>query len=106
MSESELDRLMREAENLQLTPPQSIDELLQRNGSQGTHSILDITSISTRPRMREYEQVPLPTEVIESIYRYKSGKVPREVVERIVSQDEIWRPVEQWIARIVAEPQY
>ena len=106
MSEDELERLEREAENFPINPPQSIEELLRRNGSQGTHSILDITSIAPQPRVREYEHVPLPQEVIEAFYRHKSGKVSREVVEAIVSQDEIWRPIEQWLTRVIAEPQY
>ncbi len=74
------------------TKPSTIEELLEQEGDRGTHSILDITSISATPRRRavtpfpesllvEYfgSQTPSPSQVQEV---YDFGSLDKFVTKR------------------------
>jgi hypothetical protein len=92
MDQEEFERLLEETEKVQLTQPQTIEELLERNQAQGTHSILDIECIIVDPYY--YAAVPLPEEVIMGFYETREPK--REIVETIVTQKEVWAPLVRW----------
>lgn len=92
MDQEEFNRLLEETGKVHLTPPQTIEELIQRTPGEGTHSILDIERISVDPYY--YAAVPLPEEVIMGFYETREPK--REIVEAIVTQKEVWAPLVSW----------
>jgi len=65
-SEEELEELPELAEEEPLKEPETIEELLEQEGEDGTNSILDITHISERP---EFAAVcPMPAESLREIF--------------------------------------
>lgn len=94
MSVEEYWELASECDNVPLTPPQTIEELLHRNSGQGTHSILDISHLVTEPK-ESYIKVPLPDDIYQ---RFLATNEPgRDIIEAIVREPTIWEPITKWI---------
>jgi|SRR5579884_720428 len=84
------------------SPPQTIEELLERTGSEGTGSIFDIRRLSLKPREREWEHIPLSPEILQHFFASKTPT--REVVEAIVNQPLIWEPFHRRITLNALQP--
>jgi hypothetical protein len=59
------------------SPPRTIEDLLEEEEDNGTHSILDITSVSARPKFRAVS--PFPSS--ELVAYFETDKPSRAVIE-------------------------
>ncbi len=84
--------------SVELPPaPLTIDELLERNGYGGTHSILDIDHIASHPEFRA--AIPLPEEKL--LEYFGTDRQTRAMVERVDAEYALCGFLERWEATFV-----
>lgn len=89
--EEAVEFLLQEVGPIQLTPPSTIEELLEKpDDGEGTHTILDIRKFAYH-----YEGSPIPEEIIERLL--EDERPTREVVEAIVLHEELWTRIHSWV---------
>jgi hypothetical protein len=74
--------------------PQTIDELLERNGPDGTHSILDIDHIASQPE--DGAAVPLPEAKL--LEWFGTNRPTRALVEKVSADDFLEVFLDRWQA--------
>jgi len=77
--------------------PQTIDELLERNGPDGTHSILDIDHIASQPE--NGAAVPLPEAKL--LEYFGTDKPTRAMVEKVAAEYSIDAFLDKWQATFI-----
>ena len=77
--------------------PQTIDELLERNGPDGTHSILDIDHIASQPE--NGAAVPLPEAKL--LEYFGTDKPTRAMVEKVAAEYYIDEFLDKWQATFI-----
>ena len=77
--------------------PQTIDEALQRNGPDGTHSILDIDHIASRPE--EGAASPLPRETLLKLFG--TERPTRAIIEEGRAANSVYGVLPTWQAMYV-----
>ena len=76
-------------------PPQSIDELLERNGESGTHSILDIDGISETPYFGK--AAPLTEQQLSELFG--TPKPTRNMIESKINEIQALR--QRWMGTYI-----
>lgn len=82
-------RYLQDAPHPTAFKPTSIEELLEQEGSHGTHSILDITHISPTPKRKAIS--PLPASVLADYF--DSDKPSRKEIEEVYEFDSLTKYV-------------
>ncbi len=77
-------------------PPQTIEELLKRNDAQGTHTILDITRVSSVPAFGA--MTSLEKQVMLRLFG--TDRPTREMIEAMIAGSTLWATLQRgWSAR-------
>ena len=71
----------------------SLEDALNKCGSEGTYSLLDIVRITDNPNY--YCNVPLSEDFLERFFQ--TEEPVREVIEPLVSHEQIWPLVQSWV---------
>jgi len=74
--------------------PQTINEVLERNGLDGTHSILDIDHIASQPEARAAS--PLPHETLLNLFGIE--RPTRAMIEEGVAANSVYGELPTWQA--------
>ncbi len=77
--------------------PQTIDELVDRNGYNGTHSILDIDHIASQPEFRA--AIPFPEEKL--LEYFGTDRPTRAMVEKVDAEYSLYVFLERWQATFI-----
>lgn len=75
-----------------LSPPQTIEEVIQRSQPEGTHSILDVSRLITDSHY--FGDVPLPEDVIRGIL--ENERPTKAMVKAIVCEENVWSHLNGW----------
>ena len=91
LSPQDRDKMLGELQaEIDAPDPATIEELLEMNQESGTHSILDMQGVSTKPKV--FRVAPLSEAQLQKLYG--STRPARASVERAVS--EIWELRQRW----------
>ena len=71
----------------------SIEDALNKCGSERTYSLLDIVRITDNPNF--YCNVPLSEDFLERFFQ--TEEPVREIIEPLVSHEQIWPLVQSWV---------
>ncbi len=87
--EKAFHRLEQEWERVSKKPPQTIEEVLAFNETNGTHSILDIEQVSSSPQFRTV--TPFAGKTL--IKLFGTEKPTREQIEAMLDKGRLWKYV-------------